>query len=128
MFAWCLFCRLMSVITSRAPQPLRCLFEASWSIVIKMGRDTAPALAPWYSPEGRGGHLIAAFTINSGHRYYTGCSWKGGTVQHPLNPWFFGLFPMFWAFFPIQYGRFSFWYSWGILLKKKFKNCILKKG
>ena len=58
----------------------------------------------------------------------TGCSWKGGTVQHSLNPWFFGLFPMFWAFFPIQYGQFSFWYSWGILLKKKSKNCILKKG
>ena len=49
----------------------------------------------------------------------TGCSWKGGTVQHSLNPWFFGLFPMFWAFFTIQYGRFSFWYSWDILLKKK---------
>ena len=51
--------------------------------------------------------------------YYTGCSEKGGTVQHPLNSSFILVFHMFWAFFTIQYGRFSFWYSWGILLKKK---------
>ena len=54
---------------------------------------------------------------------YTGCSQKGGSVQHPLNPLFFGLFPMFGAYFDH-----SFWYFLATLLKKSWKTSSSKKG
>ena len=46
----------------------------------------------------------------------------------PLNPLYFGVFLMFCACLIVQYGRFSFRYSWGIGLKKNLKNLILKKA
>ena len=54
---------------------------------------------------------------------YTGCSQKGGSFQHPLNPLFFGLFPMFGAYFDH-----SFWYFLATLLKKSWKTSSSKKG